>query len=127
MPTPARIQVRWCEGAEETFNEALGRACSGNRKKIQTFRDRIDRYIERLETGQRLSAENFPHEGHLPNEHSFYAIKRIPIRLYCWFSRTQPGVLYISHAYYKKRQKRPADQADQVYRRYLMYEDRDTR
>ncbi|MDZ7825666.1 MAG: hypothetical protein U5R48_06225 [Gammaproteobacteria bacterium] len=127
MPTHARVQVRWCDGAEETFNEALDKACSGNPKRIQTFRDRVARYIERLETGQQLSAANFPHEGYLPNGHPFYAIKKIPIRLYCWFSRTKPGVLFISHAYYKKQQKRPPDQAAQVYRRYLMYEGRITR
>jgi hypothetical protein len=63
--------------------------------------------IERLADGQRMSKENFPQEGNLPKRKGqqrakkFNALKRIPIRGYCWLSDRCKNTYFISHYVYK--------------------------
>ncbi|MBA3980991.1 MAG: hypothetical protein C0462_10370 [Alcanivorax sp.] len=58
-----------------------------------------------------MSQGHFPREGELPRrpgQHGaryFYALKRIPIRGYCWESEAKPGTWFISHYVYKDYDK----------------------
>ena len=65
--------------------------------------------IQRLADGGRMSGENFVKEGKLPSQNGkskhFYALKRIPIRGYCWLSEKHPNTYFISHYMFKKAQK----------------------
>ncbi|PCE69342.1 hypothetical protein B6G00_04305 [Salinivibrio sp. YCSC6] len=63
----------------------------------------IQRQIKLLAKMGRLSSENFRKEGGLPSGSNFYALKKIPIRGYCWFSTKHPSTVYISHYIHKKK------------------------
>ena len=75
--------------------------------------------IERLANGHRMSKESFPVEGDLPalpngGSKKFNALKRIPLRAYCWRSGGRPGVYYISHYVYKNYNKLKTSDAVRV-------------
>lgn len=57
--------------------------------------------IQRLADGFNMSADNFPHEGVLPCGGRYRALKRIPLRAYCWLSKRKSATYYISHYVYK--------------------------
>jgi len=67
--------------------------------------------IQRLADGSRMSKENFPQEGELPKlagqqkSKKFNALKRIPIRGYCWLSEKHPNTYFISHYVFKDYDK----------------------
>ncbi len=68
--------------------------------------------IQRLADGERMSKENFPQEGELPKSKNnpnktkkFNALKRIPIRGYCWLSEKHHDTYFISHYIYKDYDK----------------------
>jgi hypothetical protein len=44
-------------------------------------------------------------EGNLNKDKKFFAVKRIPIRAYFWYSDAQKNTIVISHYVYKKWQK----------------------
>jgi hypothetical protein len=54
-----------------------------------------------------MSKENFPQEGDLPKKagqqkaKKFNALKRIPLRGYCWLSDRHDKTYFISHYVYK--------------------------
>lgn len=58
-----------------------------------------------------MSKENFPQEGVLPKQKNqsiakkFNALKRIPIRGYCWLSGIHSNTYFISHYVYKNYDK----------------------
>ncbi|NOX67160.1 MAG: hypothetical protein GXO85_15520 [Chlorobi bacterium] len=58
-----------------------------------------------------MSKENFPQEGDLPKRvgqqaaKKFNALKRLPVRGYCWFSEMYPNTYFISHYVYKNYAK----------------------
>ncbi len=93
-----------CEGALESYVAALNSVDARRRK---SFTCRIIQQIERLADGQRMSRENFPQEGDLPKRKGqqkakkFNALKRIPIRGYCWLSERHKNTYFISHYVYK--------------------------
>lgn len=93
-----------CEGALESYIDALNSVNAGRRK---SFTRRIIQQIERLADGHTMSKENFPQEGELPKrkgQHKakkFCALKRIPIRGYCWRSEQHENTYFISHYVYK--------------------------
>lgn len=103
-----KFKVVHCLGAIESFEEALGHVTA---KEAKTFRRSIPQQIKRLVDGHRMSKENFPQEGDLPRRagrgksKKFSALKRIPIRGYCWRSEVKPNVYYISHYVYKNYDK----------------------
>ncbi len=67
--------------------------------------------LNRLANGGRISKDSFPKEGQLPkqpgqqNTKYFYALKKIPIRAYGWYSERESGKFFISHYIYKDRNK----------------------
>ncbi len=100
----AKFTVTHCEGALESYKEAL-KSVDARRRK--SFTRGIILQIQRLADGRRMSKENFPQEGDLPKRKGqqkakkFYALKRIPIRGYCWLSEKYSNTYFISHYVYK--------------------------
>jgi hypothetical protein len=97
-----------CKGALESFDSAME---SLPKKKREALKRGMILQIQRLADGHQMSKENFPREGKLPNktgQHGnkhFHALKRIPVRGYCWLSQTQPDTYFISHYIYKDQSK----------------------
>ena len=93
-----------CKGAKESFDEAVNSLKKGKRK---SFKMGMITQIERLSKGERMSKERFPQEGDLPKRKGqqkakqFYALKRIPVRGYCWLSTKHKNTYFISHYIYK--------------------------
>lgn len=63
--------------------------------------------LMRLADGEEMSQEYFRKEGVLPGKKGrtgvkhFYALKRMPIRAYCWKSERFPNTYFISHYVFK--------------------------
>lgn len=99
-----KFKVIHCKGAVESFEEALSHIDS---RKSKSLKRGMILQIQRLADGHRMSKDNFPQEGDLPKlkEQSktkkFNALKRIPIRGYCWLSDAHPNTYFISHYVYK--------------------------
>ena len=97
-----------CKGAIGSFYKSIESLPSSKRK---SFERQMVLQIQRLLDGQRMSKENFPQEGKLPafkgqsKNKRFNALKRIPIRGYCWLSETHPNTYFISHYVYKNQNK----------------------
>lgn len=93
-----------CKGALDSFHEALN---SVSKNKCQSFTNGMILQIKRLSNGQPMSKANFPREGDLPRKvgqhkvKKFSALKRIPIRGYCWKSEKYENTYFISHYVYK--------------------------
>lgn len=105
--TGSRYTVVHCEGALDTFREALSHVMAGKAKSLTR---KMILQIKRLADGQEMSKEHFPSEGMLPSlpgqrrSRKFYALKKIPIRGYCWKSDRVPNTWFISHYIYKDKQ-----------------------
>ena len=99
-----RFRVVHCDGAAESYQDALNHVRSG---RAASFTRGIVLQIKRLADGLPMSRENFPREGALPRQPGqqgtkyFNALKKIPIRGYCWRSATKPNTYFISHYVYK--------------------------
>ena len=93
-----------CKGALKSLNKALVGVKAQQRDK---FRRAVSQQIDKLASGDTMSKASFPSEGNLPKKtgqkdtKKFNALKRIPIRGYCWLSDKYPNTYYISH-YIKK-------------------------
>lgn len=100
----SRFRIVHCEGALESFREALTHI---EARRALSLTQRLISQINRLANGEPLSREHFPKEGALPGRPGqqqpryFHALKRIPIRGYCWQSQTKPDTYFISHYVYK--------------------------
>jgi len=106
--TGTKFTVIHCKGAIDSYRAALKKVDARQQKKFTTA---IILQIQRLADGGRMTKENFPQEGYLPkrkgqhNAKKFNALKRIPIRGYCWLSQWHKDTYFISHYIYKKRNK----------------------
>lgn len=100
----SKFTVIQCEGALRSYLEALN---SVDARKRKSFMRGIIQQIQRLADGQRMSRENFPQEGDLPKRkgqqkaRKFNALKRMPVRGYCWLSERHENTYFISHYVYK--------------------------
>lgn len=107
-----RLTIVHCDGAVDSFKSALEKVSPHKRKP--TLAMHIVRQIETLANLGRLSGVNFPKEGALPNGSHFYALKKIPIRGYCWFSNKHPRTVFISHYIYKSKERLSNRDGDRV-------------
>ena len=104
----SKFTIVHCEGAIESFNNALRSVES--RKQLK-FRNAMIMQLTRLADSQRMSRENFPPEGELPKRagqsraKKFNALKRIPLRGYCWLSEKHPNTYFVSHYVHKDYDK----------------------
>ena len=102
--TGSKFTVIHCDGALESFDNALS---SVDARKRKAFIRGMVMQIQRLADGHRMTKENFPHEGNLPSRvgqqkaKKFNAFKRIPLRGYCWLSERYKNTYFISHYVYK--------------------------
>jgi len=103
-----KYTVIHCEGALDSYNTAIN---SVDRRRHKSFTRQMIIQIERLANGGRMTNENFPQEGDLPKRKGqhhikkFRALKRIPIRGYCWLSEQHKDTYYISHYVHKDYDK----------------------
>jgi len=100
-----KFTVRHCEGAIDSFAKAVSGVPKGQRDKYQRW---MLLQIKRLADGERISNDSFPWEGELPGlagrpKKKFRALKKIPVRGYCWKSERHENVYYISHYIHKKK------------------------
>lgn len=100
-----------CDEALQSWENALASVKPHERKG---FVRKIEHQINRLLSGQRMSEENFPREGKLPDGSYFHALKKIPIRGYCWLSSSRRGTYFMSHYVYKDYQKLKEKDTDKV-------------
>jgi len=114
-----------CEGARESFEEALKRV---EARKQKSFRRGMTQQIQRFADGHRMSSENFPREGGLSKKANgdsaghFHALKRIPVRGYCWRSERFENTWFISHYVYKDYQKLKARDAERLGKNWIRIE-----
>lgn len=103
-----KFKIVHCFGALESFHDALGRVHAHKRKSLERS---IIHQIIRLADGYKMSRENFPQEGELPRGNGdaeskkFKALKKQPLRAYCWLSDRHENTYFISHYVYKDYQK----------------------
>lgn len=120
-----KYTVIHCDGAIESFEAALAHM---PRNKARSFRRGMSQQIQRLADGHRMSKESFPQEGDLPKKpgqnktKKFYALKRIPIRGYCWYSEKHGDTYFISHYVFKDYQKLKKSDTDVVGDNWLRIE-----
>lgn len=121
----AENTVVHCEGALESFWLTLSKV--DTRKRRALTRGMILQ-IERLASGQRMSREHFTPEGTLPGTkggttpQKFYALKRIPIRGYCWKSHKYEKTWFISHYIFKDYQKLKEKDVKKVHEKWYKIE-----
>ncbi len=100
----SKFTVMHSNGALDSYIEALNHVNAKNRK---AFTRGMIQQISRLAEGHRMSKANFPQEGGLPKRKGqhrakkFNALKRIPIRGYCWLSEKHKNTYFISHYVFK--------------------------
>lgn len=116
-----------CNGALKSFEKALARVHPANKQRRMTRN--IISQIKRLSNGDKLSREHFPKEAALPRlagqtstEH-FNALKRMPIRGYCWKSQTRPNTYFISHYIYKNYNDLSSDETKKVINNWRRIEE----
>lgn len=100
-----KFTVKHCNQAIESFRKAVEGVPSGQRKRYKRW---MEMQIMRLADGQRMSSDSFPSEGDLPAligkpRKKFRALKKIPVRGYCWKSDRHENVYFISHYIHKKK------------------------
>lgn len=97
-----KFRVIHCRGALDSLEQALAKRKASEhdgRKRSMVHQ------IDRLTSGQRLSAKTFVSEGDLPNGKKFKALKKQPLRAYLWLSDRVPATYFISHYIYKGKDK----------------------
>ncbi|MBF6941284.1 hypothetical protein, partial [Acinetobacter baumannii] len=121
-----RYRVVHCAGALDSYRKALKHV---DARRVGSFTRGMILQIERLANGQAMSNENFPKEGELPKRKGqqtakyFRALKRIPIRGYCWRSETWPDTWFISHYVYKDYTRLAGKDTRKVERNWLRIEE----
>ena len=104
----SKFTVIHCKGAVDSYYEALK---SVDTRKHDRFTRAMIIQIKKLANGGRMSKENFPQEADLPKkvgqQHTkkFNALKRLPLRGYCWLSEKYENTYYISHYVHKAKGK----------------------
>lgn len=121
----SRYSVTLCSGAMKSFKKALSKVKSNQQKKCIRV---IANQIERLANGEEMAKEHFPQEALLPpnrfgKKSHFYAIKRIPLRGYCWFSERVDHTIFISHFIYKKRNDLHPNDTEKVHNAWRRIEE----
>jgi len=119
-----KFRVVHCVGAKESFDEAAKRLTAA---KAKSFARGIVQQIMRLADGHKMTKENFPAEEKLPKQAGnkrFHALKRKPIRGYCWLSTKYPNTYFISHYVFKDYQKLADRETDRVRENWIRIEEK---
>ena len=105
-----KYDIIHCDGAIDSFKEVI----KEHQNKHDLYIAQMIALIKRLGDGHRMSNENFPKEGKLPDGSHFRALKKIPIRAYIWLSKKTPNTYYISHYIYKNFNKLQKSDTEKV-------------
>lgn len=121
-----RVFVIWhCRGALKSYYNALESVEANKRGK---FTRSLIYQIERLANGEKISPIHFPKEDKLParsDGESFYALKRIPLRGYCWLSQRHSNTYFISHYINKRKDKLDRNDTKKVHNNWYRIEEGD--
>ena len=109
-----------CKGAEKSFYNAL-KHINPNRKN--GYKAKMKAFRESLANGKRMSNENFPKEGTLPDGTHFRALKKTPLRAYLWESTKHPKTFFISHYIFKDFQKLKRNDVTKIRDNWRRYEE----
>ena len=107
-----------CHGALDSLEQALQGVEARKRCK---FKNTLALQVERLANGQRFSKEHFRDEADLPvnpltgKRDKFWALKRIPVRGYCWKSARHTNTWFISHYVHKDYNKLKKKDIEKVH------------
>jgi len=107
----SKYRIIHCAGALESFDDAIAKH---PKDKRDLYKAQMTAIMKRLGDGGRMSNENFPQEGELPDKSHFRALKKIPIRAYIWLSKKTPNTYYISHYIYKNYDKLKKSETEKV-------------
>jgi len=124
----SKFTIVHCKGALDSYIEALN---SVNANRHKSFTRGIIQQINRLADGHRMTKANFPQEGDLPKKKGqkkakkFNALKRIPIRGYCWLSEKHKDTYFISHYVFKDYDKLKDSDTSQVGSNWRRIEEKD--
>ncbi|WOG28260.1 hypothetical protein [Endozoicomonas sp. 8E] len=116
--------IVYCKGAKESLDEVLAKHAP-QPMKSNKLKAQMRSLLVRLADGHRMTKENFPKEGDLPDGSKFRAIKKIPLRAYLWRSKKYPGKCFISHFIYKDFQKLKAQDITKVCNNWREIEEGD--
>lgn len=116
-----RYKVIHCEGAKESFLDELAKHVPSNLHP--NYKARMRGLRRRLADGHRMSKENFPKEGKLPDGTHFRALKKIPLRAYIWQSNKHAGTFFISHYVFKNYDKLKQSDIKKVCDNWTKYEE----
>ncbi|WP_415904575.1 hypothetical protein ACMXYW_14950 [Neptuniibacter sp. QD48_55] len=114
----SNFTIHFCEGAEESFLEALSHLTTA---KQSTITARMFALLERKANGQ-LSGDSDKKEGILPDKSHFRAIKKIPLRCYYWQSKVRKATIFVSHFKYKDQQNLDPRDTRRVVKNWWAYE-----
>lgn len=120
-----KLRIVHCDGALESYYEALGRVRGGKSKSLTM---RMKTQIEKLANTGRLSSDHYRDEGKLPGSPGkpgkvFKALKRIPVRGYCWKSDKFPNTVFISHYVNKDYDKLKDKDVERVHHNWKRIEE----
>jgi hypothetical protein len=120
-----KFRVVHCEGALTDLEYLLEDCPKSKRSSLKQF---LYKQIERLGDGIRIASHSFPKEAELPRSKggdngNFYALKKIPVRGYCWRSKTQHNTWFISHYALKRKDKLSRSDTARVHRNWIRIEE----
>lgn len=119
-----KYKVIHCEGAKDSFFKELFEHVP--KDKHDNYMARMRRLRERLADGHKMSNENFPKEGKLPDGNHFRALKKIPLRAYIWQSKKHQGTFFVSHYIYKNFDKLKESDTKKVCDNWYIYEENES-
>ena len=115
-----KFTIIHCKGAIDSFEIAIK---SVEARKHEIFKANLRAQNHRLADGYRISSNSFRSEGKLSNGKKFYALKKIPIRGYCWLSTTKQSTYFISHYMCKKKDKLDRSDTEKVIKNWKRVEE----
>lgn len=115
----SKYEIRFCDGALESFKESLTHVTQAVGVKLAA---RIYSLLNILSDGEFVANKTHVKEGMLPDKTYFYAIKKIPIRCYYWRSKSNTDVIFVSHFICKDQEKLNKKDTKRVTANWRNYE-----
>ncbi|WP_339389043.1 hypothetical protein [Vibrio caribbeanicus] len=118
-----KFSASHCRKAVDSFYDSLVKVPKSKGKSLER---QMVIQLQRLARGDRMSSESFAPEGMLPkaSKHKkFYALKRLPIRGYCWQSTNVKSTYFVSHYISKDFQKLREKDTTKVHKNWYRIEE----
>ena len=107
--------IYFCKEADKSLNEALSTVKDPNMMQIN-----LQVLLQKLANGEKLN--EITAETSKSDKIKFWAIKKIPIRCYFWYSKNNKKHIYVSHFVHKKQQKLDKKDKQRVHRNWKNWE-----